>query len=267
MEKPPSVIQLMSYSASFDAIEKWRDDLRRTLSGHEIIRALEARIGHESDPVQLYILDFFLAEEHFLQGDLAAAEAVRLRDPVMEVHYWYHDWRRTNQGTDIIPVLDDKIRCETHPLKISQLLYFLTHEHWSRGDNAAAEAAHLESFDRNPTDPMPLITLANQKLDTEDRPDEAVRIINKAVNVARESGVFRRLALGVKARVGVRRNDYRAVEDAMKEIMELTFTRGNADINAERDFLDELPAGAIDPEVARRYDEYCRARARRTPDG
>jgi hypothetical protein len=184
----------------------------------------------------------------------------------MVVHRWYHDWRKANQGTNVIPVLDDKIRCETHPLKTSALLYFLAHEHWSRGDNAAAETAHLQSFDRNPTDPMPLIMLANQKLDTEDRPHEAVHIIDKAVDVALQSGLYRRLALGVKARIGLRRNDYRAVEDAIKEIMDLTFTRGNVDTGVERDFLDQLPPEAIDPEVARRYDEYCRARARRTPD-
>jgi hypothetical protein len=71
----------------------------------------------------------------------------------------------------------------------------------------------------------------------------------------------------VKARIALRRSDYRIVENALREIMDLTFTRGNVDFGAERDFLDELPPGAVDPGVARRYDEYCRARATRTPDG
>lgn len=43
--------------------------------------------------------------------------------------------------------------------------------------------------------------------------------------------------------------------------MELKFTRGNADVGIERDFLDQLPPSSIDPEVARQYDEYCRATA------
>jgi tetratricopeptide (TPR) repeat protein len=257
----------MSFPASFDALEKWRDDLRQTLAGKDLLLALEDRIGRESDPVRVRILSFFLADEHVLQGDSAAAEAVRLRDPVMEIHRWHQAWRRTHETSDIIPVLNDRIARETHPLKVSELLYFLAEEYRDRGDYVSSEAAYLEKFNRNPTEPMPLIILAGQKLNDEDLPDEAMRIINRAVDVARRSGTFRRHALGVKARIGLRRSDYRIVEDALREIMDLTFTRGNVDMRAERDFLDELPPGALDPEVARRYDEYCRGRATRTPDG
>lgn len=44
--------------------------------------------------------------------------------------------------------------------------------------------------------------------------------------------------------------------------MDTKLTRDNADLGIERDFFDALPPGSIDPEVARQYDDYCRARGR-----
>jgi hypothetical protein len=56
---------------------------------------------------------------------------------------------------------------------------------------------------------------------------------------------------------------YPVVEDMLRQIMALSFTRGNTDVGAERDFFDRLPPGSIDTEVAQAYDAYCRARGRR----
>jgi hypothetical protein len=66
--------------------------------------------------------------------------------------------------------------------------------------------------------------------------------------------------LGTKARIALRLRDYRLVEDVLKQIMQLQFARENADIGAERDFLDALPPHSIDPAVARQYHEYCHSR-------
>jgi hypothetical protein len=88
-------------------------------------------------------------------------------------------------------------------------------------------------------------------------------IVDRAVAAAMAAGVFRREALGVKARVAVELRDFVLVENVLQQIMALIFTRGNADIGVERDFFDRLPFGSIDPDVARAYDEYCLARGRR----
>ena len=87
-----------------------------------------------------------------------------------------------------------------------------------------------------------------------------MRIIDKAIEVAMRAGVYRRHALAYKARIASRLQDYRALEAALRDIMSLRFTPGNFDIGRERDFFDDLPPGSIDPEVARQYDEYCRAK-------
>jgi hypothetical protein len=76
----------MSYPESFNELEGWRDELRRTLSGGDLIRAIEGRIESESDPVRLRILNFFLADEHIAQGNEAAAAAIRAKDPIEEIH-------------------------------------------------------------------------------------------------------------------------------------------------------------------------------------
>jgi hypothetical protein len=40
----------MDYPESFNELEQWRDELRRSLSGEGIVRAVEAQIAEESDP-------------------------------------------------------------------------------------------------------------------------------------------------------------------------------------------------------------------------
>jgi hypothetical protein len=102
-----------------------------------------------------------------------------------------------------------------------------------------------------------------QKLLHENLPEDATRFADRAVAVAMRTGVFRREALGMKARIGLELSDYGMVESALREIMQLTFTPGNLDIGAERDFFDRLPPGSIDPEVAKAYHEYCYARGHR----
>jgi hypothetical protein len=248
----------MNYPESFNELESWRDELRRTLSGGDLIRAIEGRIESESDPVRLRILNFFLADEHIAQGNEAAAAAIRAKDPIEEIHCWHAEWRQANGSADIIPILKSRISRESDPMKINALRYFLANEYRDNGDYAASSAVYLDEFNDDPSEPMPLITLAGQKLFWENQPEEAMRIIDQAVDAALRSGTFRRLALGFKARIGLRIHAYRAVEDALKQIMELTFTRGNLDIRIERDFLDQWPPGSIDPAVARRYGEYCR---------
>jgi hypothetical protein len=52
--------------------------------------------------------------------------------------------------------------------------------------------------------------------------------------------------------------DFEIVEGVLIRIMQLGFEYGNIDVGFRRDFLDRLPPGSIDPEVARQYDEHYR---------
>jgi len=253
----------MGYPESYNELEHWRDELRRSLSKAEIVQAIESRIARESDPERRHILDRFLLQEHIAQGNSAAAEEVRARDPIERIHRWRDECRQGDREAEIIGAIEDRIRTEAHAASRHVLRLLLAEEHRDRGNYVAAETVYLADAEAGPYSWRPLISLASQKLWEEGRPDQAMPIIDRAVDAAMTAGVFRREALGMKARAAVALRDFAMVENAVKQIMALNFTRGNADIGAERDFFDCLPPGSIDPHVARAYDEYCLARGRR----
>ncbi len=240
--------------------DRWCQELRRTHVGEDMVRALEERIEAESDPDRLHFLNWFLAGEYEALGNKAAVEAIRRRDPVEEIHRWHREWPQGQPDKDIIPALEDRIRRESHPSRLHALRYFLADAHRDRGNYAASEAVFLSDFDADPENPQPLIFLASQKLYHEEQPEAAMPVIDRAVEVALRSGMFRRDALGVKARIALALDRPDVVEDVLRRIMALTFTRGNPDVATERDFSDRLPPGSIDADVARAYDEYCRER-------
>jgi uncharacterized protein DUF6968/uncharacterized protein DUF3658 len=249
----------MGYPESFNELARWWDTLRLTSDGDAVIRAIEDRIGQESGE-RRRILHRFLYQEYRAQGREDAARAIRGLDVLEPLHRWYEQWRREGRDADIIPALEERIHHEVDAERVDALRFLLASEHRRRGNYAAAEAVQLADIAAHPDEPMPLIILAEQKLFYEENPQAARPIIDRAIEVAMRAGTFRRHALADKARIALALNDFAAVEEVLRRIMALTFTRGNADIGVERDFFDRLPPGSIDPQVARAYEEYCRAR-------
>jgi hypothetical protein len=252
----------MSYAQRFDDLERWRDGLRRERSGPEVIREIEDRIRREFDPFLIQILYRFLADEHDAQGNPEAADRVRRADPEQEILRWRDDWLERHAGDDFVRTLEGRIQQESNPLKLRALRGVLAREYRKRGDHRAAEAVYLADFEADPARPQALLCLARQKFNDEDQPDVAMRIIDRALAVAVHSGIFRRKALGLKARIALALQSYTTVEDVLRHIMRLTFSKGNLDVEVERDFLDRAPPGCLDAEVARAYDAFCRARGK-----
>jgi|SRR5215470_7798311 len=252
----------MGQQDRINEITDWHDELRRTRSGIEIIRAIEERIEKETDPVMRWHLNGVLGEEHAAQGDHAAAQEIRQQDPRHEIGQWYRELVMGNRRRKIAPIIEKRMEGESDWLVLSELRSLLAMEHSREGNYAAAEAIHLQEFEEDPDDPMPLISLAGQKLYYEDQPELAMSFIDRAISVAYRSGIFRRHALATKARIALELKRYDVVESVLKDILQLTFNRKNFDIGRERDILDRLPPGSIDPEVARQYDEYCRAKGK-----
>jgi tetratricopeptide (TPR) repeat protein len=238
----------------------WHNELRLTHSGVATTHAIERRIEKEPDAVKRSYLHIVLAEEYEAQGDSAKAREIRQQDPHYEIGHWHHELVLDNRGRKITGMIADRIERESDPLRIRHLRSLLALENANEGDYAAAEAIRLQEFEDDPDDPMPLISLAGQKLYCEGQPELAMTIIDHAIDAAYRSGTFRRHALAVKARVALQLSRYDIVEGVLRDIMALTFKPGNFDIGRERDILDRLPPGSIDGEIARRYDEYCRAR-------
>jgi hypothetical protein len=147
-------------------------------------------------------------------------------------------------------------------LKIEELRSYLASEYVFCKDYASATTIHLEDFDADPDDPLPLNGVAFQKLEFEDRPEEAMHFANRALEVAVRTGNFQRFVLGTKARIALRLQEYRVMEDVLRQIMSTKLSRRNADLGVERDFFDALRPRSIDPDLAREYDEFCRARGK-----
>jgi hypothetical protein len=253
----------MGYVESFNEIEQWWDELRHNLSGKALISVMEERIASETDHTRRRILSWFLANYFADLGKRDTADAIRQRDSIGDIYSWHDEWRETDAEPDIVSALKERIGHEAHPDRLKTFRSLLAQEYRERGDFEAAESVLLASLEADPESPRPLISLANQKLDSQEQPEAAMRVIDRAVEIAMASGLFRREALGVKARIALEQNAYPVVEDVLRQIMALTFTRGHLDIGAERDFFDRLPAGSIDPSMARAYDAYCRERGQR----
>ena len=143
---------------------------------------------------------------------------------------------------------------------------YLSHQYSHHGEYAAAEAIDRQLADRHPDDPSPLNSVATNKHSLQDQPEEAMEVIDRALEVARRTGTLRRYTLGNKARIALDLKRYDIVENVLKEIMALNIDPALPDIGRERDFFDRLPPDSIDPDVARQYNEYCLAVGRLPPE-
>ena len=238
---------------------KWRDDLYRRSQEIDVIRAVQEKIRKEVDRERLKHLYSILAEEYERQGSLVAARDLRRRDVTDELCRWHEELKRTREGAELTAAIEERIESESDVTKRQALGYALAYEYREQENYEASEATYLRLFQAEADDPFPLIQLAEQKLYTEDDVESAMRIIDWAIEVAYNSRNFRRNALTVKARIAQWNKDYQVVEDTLRQLMRLDFKRGDTDTGIMRDFFDRLPPGSIDPELARQYDEYCRA--------
>ena len=107
-----------------------------------------------------------------------------------------------------------------------------------------------------PAEPIPLISLAEQRPYHEDNPEQALEDVNRAIVLAEASGNFRRHALNTRARILRKLEDYEALEKCLIAITETKLIAGQLDIGRERDFFDRLPQGAISHETRNLFLEY-----------
>jgi len=242
-------------------INRWVDDLRLSdATGDERIGAVEDRLKVEADETAIEVLKVCLAIEHTEQGNEAVADAL-WREVLSEVDYWYRKLTRTNRRAfdKNIRAIEDRIRANPDAPEVDELYRCLSDQYSAHGDFAAAEAINLELAKRHPDDPLPLNSVATNKLSFLNQPEEAMDVINRALEVAHRTGEFRRYTLGNKARIALGLKRYDIVEGVLKEIMELKIDPELPDIGRERDFFDRLPPDSIDPDTARQYNEYCLA--------
>jgi tetratricopeptide (TPR) repeat protein len=178
-----------------------------------------------------------------------------------KVHLLYDsigDDRRARGDINVARAIEARLENEPDAAVRRRLNFELTTEYEMAGRYDEAERIYLMLLDQCPDEPMPLISLAGQKLYSENDPAAAMEVIDRAIEVAYRSNNFRRLALGVKARIALAQEKYDVIEDVLRRLLQLTHDKRGADVSPERDFFDRLPPGAINETVARRFDHYFR---------
>jgi hypothetical protein len=93
------------------------------------------------------------------------------------------------------------------------------------------------------------------------KPEKALPRIDLALQRAYRTGLFRREALGVKARILVELRQGEQLSKVLEEIMSMQMMKGVADVGCERDFVDRAPPGLISEDVLARYNQFRPKRA------
>jgi tetratricopeptide (TPR) repeat protein len=132
-----------------------------------------------------------------------------------------------------------------------------------RGAERDTEALQVldEMIERYPNDVRVPINKAALYFYFLEDPEEALIWIDLAVRRAHRTGLFRREALGDKARILLQLGRGEDLSRVLEEIMSLQITKGVPDIGRERDFVDRAPPGLIAKDVLARYNEFRPKRA------
>jgi tetratricopeptide (TPR) repeat protein len=180
------------------------------------------------------------------------------RQKMRSLHDWIDEARHAGGFPNVARAVEARLQTETDEEVRRSLNFELAGAYNMAGRFDEAEHIYLMLFNQSPDEPVPLISLAGQKLYSEDDPAAAMQVIDRAIEAAYRSSNFRRLALGTKARIALAQGKFSVVEDVLRRLLQLTHDRRGADIAPERDFFDRLPPGAINETVARRFDHYSR---------
>jgi hypothetical protein len=182
-----------------------------------------------------------------------------MTDKYFELHDWHKQLQRNLPDREVVEAIRQRREAEDDLQTGRSLGFILASELSEQGRHGEAADVLLDLSKQDPVEPFPLISLAEQKLYSEDKPDDALEIIDQALDRARASGYFHRCALGVKARIAEKLKRYDLIADVMREIMTTKFGESSVlvDVGIERDFVDRLPAEAIDGALLQQFDEFC----------
>ena len=180
------------------------------------------------------------------------------RRKMRSLYDWIDEARHAGGFANVARAIEARLENESDDEVRRSLNFELAGAYKMAGRFDEAERIYMMLFNQSPDEPMPLISLAGQKLYFEEDPATAMEVIDRAIEAAYRSSNFRRLALGTKARIALAQGKFSVVEDVLRRLLQLTHDSRGADIALERDFFDRLPPGAINETVARRFDHYSR---------
>lgn len=176
---------------------------------------------------------------------------------------WIRELRSQSSLQSTICIVKDRASsaCDSDRRFILNELVWLLRE--AERDDEALEVLD-EVMRRYSDDVRCAMSKANICLYSLDRPEEALKWIDVALERAYRTKCWRREALGQKARILLMLGRGSELSDVLEDIMSLQIVRGVPDIGRERDFVDGAPPGFIRKNVLERYNEF---RPKRACDG
>jgi hypothetical protein len=176
---------------------------------------------------------------------------------------WFGDLRKGRPIDGIIDQVTARLRVATGEERcwlVSPLVTFLV----IAGRRLEAVQVVDDVMEQFPDDVSLPMQKASLYLYSLKSPEKALACIDMALQRAYRTGLFRREALGVKARILLKLRRGEQLSEVLEEIMSMQMMKGIADVGRERDFVDRAPPGLIPEDVLARYNQF---RPKRAGDG
>jgi hypothetical protein len=194
----------------------------------------------------------------FFVCSIGGGIAVR-RFAITPVDTLMKEWmRQLRGGVSLRTIIDDAlVRMRTADDEDRyQLALHLHHLLGMAGRDGEALQIMNDMIGRYPNDVRFPISKVIQYLYFTKDLEEALKSIELALLRAYHTGLFRREALGVKARILLQLGRGEELSDVLDEIMSLRMIKDTPDIGRERDFVDRAPPGMIRADVLARYNKF-----------
>jgi len=163
--------------------------------------------------------------------------------------------RQDGNEDAILPWLEARLdHCANHEER-AYLLHQLAAEYQLHKDYTAAQNALERLVSSCPEDPEPWIRLAEHFHYHSPNIVKARWAANTAIRLATAQGNFVRQAHGVRIRIALDAEDYRAIEESVRVLIDFTPRPDAIDVGLESDFLPRLPRQFVEANLIRLYAE------------
>ncbi len=139
-----------------------------------------------------------------------------------------------------------------------ELYGLLSNEYARLGMRAEATMAMENCAREFSQDPVSWIALAEHLIFIDNNYAAAKEVVQTAISKAKESGHFLRHAYNNLARVARNLEDYKLLEETLVTLTRIKTMPGRGDVAFEKDFLEGLPKGVVEPSILRKYLKNCK---------
>jgi hypothetical protein len=181
----------------------------------------------------------------------------------MKIDRWLAGLRRKIPLSGVIEQVSARMRAESGKDRYNlafNLVWLLSEAERNR----EVLQIHNEMIEQFPDDLHFPIGKATRYLYFMDDPEQALKCIDFALQRAYRTRLFRREALGVKARILLQLGRGEALSQVLEDIMSLKMIKDIPDVGRERDFVDRAPPGLISEDIVARYNVFRPKRANDT---